>query len=116
MPQSERIPRARNSREPPAIEIRAGNSPERVEVPLARRAHDLRGKGWRRRLAIPAPGLSLTIEIVPQGLLIEARLRVTRLVGAGGPKTRAVGRKHFVDQRDSSARIAAELELRIGND
>src|SRR6185369_9034926 len=55
-------------------EGRPGDAAEGVEVATARRIHDL-GRKWRgRRLAIPAAGPPFSVEIVAQGLLVEAGL------------------------------------------
>src|SRR5512138_2191316 len=52
----------------------------RFEIALAGRVHHAVGQGRRRRVAVPAAGLSLGVEIVAQRLLVERRLRPARLV------------------------------------
>src|SRR6476620_2599448 len=95
---------------------RPGDATEGVEVATTRRLHDLRWKRRRRRLPIPAAGPPLSVEIVAQGLLVEARLRPARLVLLGRRETRAIGCQYFVDQPDRAGGVAPELELRVCDD
>src|SRR6266436_75265 len=86
------------------------------EIALAGGIHHACGQRWCWRVAVPAAGTALGVEIVAQGLLVETRLRLAGLVGVHVPKPGAVRRHHLVDQDDPPVRIAAELELGIGDD
>src|SRR5689334_12227673 len=83
---------------------------------MARRLHYVGRKRGRRRLAIPSSRATLAIEIVAQGLLVEAWLRAAGRVLVRGPEPRAVRRHHLIDEQDAPRRIAAELEFRVGDD
>src|SRR6185503_17565899 len=93
-----------------------GDAQERIQITLAGCANDVRRQGRRRSFAIPATRATLVIEIVAKRLLVEARLRSPRRVMLGWPEARAVGREHFIDQRDATIAIATELELGVGDD
>src|SRR5688572_30202133 len=95
---------------------RAGDALERIEVPPARRVHHSGREPRRRRLAVPSPRAAFAVEVVAQRLLVEARLRPSGCVALGGPETRAVGSQHFIDEPDRARGVAAELELRVGDD
>ena len=60
--------------------------------------------------------MTLDIEPVAQRLLVEAGLRLARLIAVGRPEARAVGRQDLVDQDDLARPGAAELELGVGDD
>src|SRR5260221_1198705 len=98
------------------IERSTGNAPVRVEIPGAGLRHDAIRQGRRWRLAVPATRAPLGVEVVAQGLLVEAGLRSARRMAVGRPEARTVGRQHFVDETNGSLRISPELELRIGDD
>src|SRR5829696_2342062 len=94
----------------------AGEPAVRIEIALARRAYDGIGQRGRRRLAVPAPRAPLGVEPVAQRLLVEARLRAAGLVDIRRPEARAVGGEHLVGQHRAAGRVAAELELGVGDD
>src|SRR4051794_20439327 len=97
-------------------QVLAGDEAKRVGVSRGRIVDDVFRQRRRRILAVPAPGAPLGIEVVPERLLVVARLRATGLVITREPEARAVRRQHFVYERDLPGRIAAELELGIGDD
>src|SRR5947208_16986078 len=81
-------------------ESRPGEAPVGVQVAEARRLHHRIGKARRRRLSVPTAGTTLGVEVVPQRLLVEARLRLAGYIALGRPETRAVRSEHLVDQPD----------------
>src|SRR3982751_5662509 len=97
-------------------ERRPGNATKSIEVATTRRVHHLGGQRRRRSLAIPSAGPPLGVQIIAQWLLVEARLCAARLVLLRGPEAGAIGSEHFVDQPDRTDGVAAELELRVGDD
>src|SRR2546426_1320425 len=69
----------------------------RLQIPRARRLHDLVGEpGWWR-IAVPLALLLEPRQVVPQRLLVEARLAPPRAIAFGGPEARRVGRQDLVD-------------------
>src|SRR5215471_15282291 len=98
------------------LRLATRDSPIGLEIALARGLdHGLR-QGRRRGFAVPAAGASLDVEIVAQGLLVEACLRPAGYVVIDRPETRGVGGHHLVDQDDAALAVAAELEFGVGND
>src|SRR2546429_8444956 len=63
----------------------------RLEIARARRLHDLRWQRRRRRVAVPLPLLLQPRQVIAQWLLVEARLRASRLVAARRPQALRVG-------------------------
>src|SRR3954470_13237603 len=90
----------------------AGEPVEGVEIAEAGRLDHAHRERGTRGLAIPPAGTPFGVQIVAQGLLVEARLRTAGLIAVRRPEARAVGGEHFVDQADCAVAIAAELELR----
>src|SRR5204862_1763424 len=90
---------------------RPGDALECVAIPSAGRLDHCGGQRRRRRFAIPSARAALTLEVVAQGLLVEARLRPAGRVALGRPEARAVGCQHFVDEPNRPRAVAAELEL-----
>src|SRR5438093_6061521 len=88
----------------------------RLPIPLARRLHYLRGQRRRRCVAVPLPLPLQTRQVIAQRLLVEARLRASRLVAVRRPEARRVGREDLVDHEEPPVRARAELELRVGDD
>src|SRR5690242_6447428 len=78
------------------VELCAGQALEDVEVPSAGGAHHLGRQGGRRRLPVPSACTALSIEVVTQRLLVEARLRSAGAVGVRRPEPRAVGGEHLI--------------------
>src|SRR5947208_3856134 len=89
---------------------------ERLPIPLARRLHHLQRQRRRRGIAVPLPLLLQARQVVAQRLLVEARLRASRLVAVRRPEARRVGREDLVDHEEPPVRARAELELRVGDD
>src|SRR3974390_3546999 len=92
------------------------DAPESFEIALAGGIHDAFRQRWRRRIAVPAAGAALRLEIIAQRLLVEACLRPAWLPGVGCPEARTVGGHHLVDQDDASVLVAAEFKLGVGDD
>src|SRR6266566_6111895 len=92
------------------------NAPISFEITLAGGIHHARRQGWRRRIAVPAAGAALGVEIVAQRLLVETRLRLAGLVGVRRPEPGAIRRHHLIDQDDAPVLVASELEFGIGDD
>src|SRR2546429_7352539 len=84
----------------------------RLPIPLARRLHYLRGQRRRRCVAVPLPLPLQTRQVIAQRLLVEARLRASRLVAVRPPEARRVGREDLVDHQAPSGRAPAALALR----
>src|SRR5258708_7733399 len=78
------------------------NTPIGIEIAPAGGVHDAGRQWWRRRVAIPAAGAALGIEIIAQRLFVEARLRLAGFINICCPEPRTVGRHHLVDQDDIS--------------
>src|SRR5438105_3744822 len=93
-----------------------GNESIRLQVPLARRLHDFQWQRRRRRVAVPFALLLQAGEVVPQRLLVEARLAAAWLIAVCGPEARRVGGKDLVDHEEAAVRRRAELEFRVGDD
>src|ERR1041385_4211392 len=83
------------------LKLSAGDQAVRLEIALAGGVHDAVRQGWRRRLAVPAAGAALCVEIIAQRLLVETRLRPARRIDVRSPEPRAVRRHHLVDQDDA---------------
>src|SRR5690349_8294603 len=83
---------------------------------MARGLYHVGWKGWWWRFAIPAASATLAIEIVAQGLLVEAWLRAARYVLVSGPEARAVRRHHLIDQEHAPRSVTPEFEFRVGDD
>src|SRR6476661_1248044 len=98
------------------VEWGAGEARKDVEVPCAGRAHDVDGQGGGWRVAVPAAGAALGVEIVAEWLLVEAGLRPPGDIAIGWPEPRAVRGEHLVDQANLASAVAAELELGVGDD
>src|SRR4051812_35302004 len=105
--------RARSSSKLREIQFRSSDAAECVEITSAGRVNDRRWQRRRRRFAVPLADLPLAIEIIAQGLLVEARLSATRRVRIRRPEPRAVRREHFVDEDHLARAIMPELELGI---
>src|SRR5258705_13910783 len=97
-------------------ELMAGDAAVGLELTLAGGFPHARRQRRRRRLAVPAAGASLGVEIIAQRLLVEARLRPAGPIGIRGPEPRTVRGHHLVDQDDASIAISAELEFGVGDD
>src|SRR6478752_1567779 len=91
------------------VEGRAGEALEHLEIACRGGAHDLVRQRRRRSLAVPATGAPLTVEIIAQRLLVEARLRTAGRILLGRPEARAVRREHLVDEADGTVAVASEL-------
>src|ERR687891_1899528 len=90
-----------------------------LAVPLGCRLDRALRKGREWWLAVPASRLSLGLEEVAHGLLVERHLRSAGAPLLGVPEARRVGRQDLVDQEELAVRPArspAELELRVGED
>ena len=94
-----------------ALEARAGDPLERLDVACARAGDDVRRQLRPGRRLVPR----LRLEPVAHELLVEARLRAAGRVRRGVPEPRRVGRHHLVDQ-DQLAIDETHLELRVGED
>src|SRR5688572_12191760 len=105
----------RISKQCPGIQWSSRDEPVRLEVSLARRLDNALGQRGSGRVAVPASGLALTVEVIAQRLLVEARLAATWLIAVRRPEARAVRRQHLVDQQDPPA-LGSEFELRVGDD
>src|SRR4029077_2365885 len=75
-------------------QLPARDAPIRFQIALAGGVHDMCGQRRRWRIAVPAAGAALGIEMVAQRLLVETRLRPAGLVGVGRPEARGVRRHH----------------------
>src|SRR5437660_4835840 len=91
------------------LQLTPRHAPIRFEIPLARRIHHAVGQRRGRRVAVPAAGATLGIEIVAQRLLVEGGLRPAGLVAVGGPEPRTVRGHYLGDQDHAAVRRAAEL-------
>src|SRR2546427_4978616 len=87
----------------------------RLCVPLARRLHHLPRQRRRRGVPVPLAVLLQAREVVPQRLLVEARLAPAGRIPVGRPEPRRVGREKLVDHEQAAGRRRAELELGIGD-
>ena len=54
--------------------------------------------------------------MIAHELFIEGRRTCARAPGVSGPEARGVGCDHFVDERQPSLGVEAELELGVGDD
>src|SRR5579864_1936846 len=97
-------------------QLPTSDAPVRLEIAPAGRLDDARRQRRCWRIAVPAAGAALGVEMVAQRLLVETRLRPAGLVGIDRPEAQRVRRHHLVDQDDLAISIAAEFELGIGND
>src|ERR1700722_19168532 len=86
------------------------------EIAFAGGLHDAWGQGRGRRIAVPAAGAALDVEIIAQRLLVETRLRLAGRVDIRRPEPRTVGGHHLVDQDDMAVLVAAEFEFGVGDD
>src|ERR1019366_10540366 len=93
-----------------------GDAAVSLEIALAGGLHDACRQRRRRRLAVPAAGTALGVEVIAQRLLVETRLRLAGLVDIRRPEPRTVGGHHLVDQDDMAVLVAAEFELGVGDD
>src|SRR6266513_3354387 len=98
------------------LQLLPGDPSIRLQVPLARRLHDFARKRRRGGVAVPLALLLQSSEVVPQRLLVEARLAAAGSVAVRGPEARRVGRQDLVDHEQATVGRGAELELRIGDD
>src|SRR5688572_2562777 len=96
--------------------MQSGDSLKRFEIACRRGFNHAGWQRWRGSVAVPAASASLRVEIVTEGLLVEARLRSAWRVPVGGPEARAVGGHHLIDERRPALRVAAELEFGVGDD
>src|SRR5256885_14508467 len=83
----------------------------RLPIPLARRLHYLRGQRRRRCVAVPLPLPLQTRQVIAQRLLVEARLRPSRLVAVRPPEARRGGREDLRDYEEAPVRPPAAPEL-----
>src|SRR5205814_7602701 len=84
----------------------------RLEIARARRLHDLRWQQRRRRVAVPLPLLLQPRQVIAQWLLVEARLRASRLVAVRRPEARRVGCEDLVDHERSEEHTSELQSLR----
>src|SRR6266513_2491239 len=98
------------------LQLLPGDPPIRLQIPLARRLHDLARQGRGGSVAVPLPILLQTREVIAQRLLVEARLTAAGGVAVRGPEARRVGRQDLVDHEQTTVGRGAELELRIRDD
>src|SRR5262245_21660171 len=78
------------------LQLAPRHAPIRLKIALARRLHHAGRQRRRRRVAVPAAGAALAVEIIAQRLLVEAWLRLTGLVEVDRPEARRVRRHHLV--------------------
>src|SRR5690606_1747311 len=86
------------------------------QVALRRRVDDLLRQRRRRWLAGPASLGDEGIEVVPNRLLVQRRLRPAGDVALPRPESGRVRGQHLVDQEERAVRGVPELELRVRND
>src|SRR6266567_3134815 len=98
------------------FELRPRHPPKRLQIALAGGIHHAGRQRRGRGVAVPAAGAALGVEIIAQRLLVEARLRLARLVDVDRPEPRTVGGHHLVDQDDTAIAVTAELEFGVGDD
>src|SRR6185503_4105791 len=75
------------------LRFAAGEAPERLDVTVARAAHDLGGQLGRLRLVIPAG----FVEPVAHVLLVERRRLFAWMPVSGVPVARGIRSQHLVD-------------------
>lgn|SRR3989339_1196217 len=68
-----------------------------------------------RRLLIPLTSVKHSLQIVPEGLLIHARLSSARAVSGGRPEARRVWSQNLVNKHKHAVK-QAKLKLGIGNE
>src|ERR1019366_9930415 len=93
-----------------------GDAAVSLEIALAGGLHDACRQRRRRRLAVPAAGAALGVEIIAQRLLVETRLRLAGVIGIRRPEPRTVGGHYLVDQDDAAVLVPAEFEFGVGDD
>src|SRR5260221_990930 len=97
-------------------ELTPRHPPIGLEIALAGGLHDAGRQGRRRRLAVPAAGAALGVEIIAQPLLVETRLRLAWPVNIRRPESRTVEGHHLVDQDGMSILVAAGFIFGGGED
>src|SRR3954463_6913557 len=97
-------------------ELPAGDAAIGFQITLAGGLDHAGGQRGRGRLAVPAAGAALGVEVIAQRLLVEARLRLSRAIGVRRPEPRTVRRHHLVDQDDATGLVPAEFEFGVGDD